>query len=324
MLATRTQGCVRSFCLMNSCPTCNREYSDETMRFCLDDGTALVPRTGSARSGDATWQLPNPLSPPATIRSTQPPAEARATFPPGEPLFAQTTPTASKPGATRRNSALLFVLGAIVLGAAAVAVAFIATRNRGQNTNANQVASASPSPAGDSLIGALSTNPSTSATETKSATPKDSSATSQKAAESPAPTQEPVRKEIKTVYMPPGSNQTAAPEAPDSPKDTNQPAPPKPQVPKSISGGVLNGRATYLAKPSYPAIAKTVRASGTVQVQVTVDENGDVISASAISGHPLLRGSAVAAARASKFSPTKLSGQPVKVTGIIVYNFVAQ
>ena len=59
-------------------------------------------------------------------------------------------------------------------------------------------------------------------------------------------------------------------------------------------------------------------------VQVVIDENGNVISARAVSGHPLLQAVAVGAARQAKFSPTKLSGQPVKVTGIITYNFVAQ
>jgi len=86
----------------------------------------------------------------------------------------------------------------------------------------------------------------------------------------------------------------------------------------------MNGKATYLAKPAYPPIAKAVHAAGAVSVQVLVSEEGNVISASAVSGHPLLRASAVAAARASKFSPTKLSGQPVKVSGVIVYNFVEQ
>lgn len=104
------------------------------------------------------------------------------------------------------------------------------------------------------------------------------------------------------------------------------PPPPKPpSTPRApISGGVLNGRATHLPKPAYPAIAKAAHASGTVSVRVVVDENGNVISASAVSGHPLLQQSAVQAARQAKFSPTKLSGQAVKVTGIIVYNFVAQ
>jgi protein TonB len=61
-----------------------------------------------------------------------------------------------------------------------------------------------------------------------------------------------------------------------------------------------------------------------VVVQVLIDENGNVVSAHAVSGHPLLQAVAVGAARQAKFSPTKLSGQPVKVTGVIQYNFVAQ
>lgn len=311
---------------MSSCPTCKREYSDETMRFCLDDGTTLVVQTSSARGADATWQLPDPLAPPATIRVTQPPGEARSTIPPlGESELGQSmAATASQPGAARRSPALLFVIGAVVLGVAAVAVAFIATRNRGQDSNAGQLASASPSPGGDSIAGAATTNGPNSAgttTETKSTTPKDSSTASQ-AGENPAPAQEPVRKEVKTLSAAPEDPQ----QNPEPPKETNDPAVPRPtpRVPSSISGGVLNGKATYLAKPAYPAVAKSVRASGTVQVQVTIDEQGNVISASAVSGHPLLRGSAVSAARASKFSPTKLSGQPVKVTGVIVYNFTAE
>jgi len=103
------------------------------------------------------------------------------------------------------------------------------------------------------------------------------------------------------------------------------PPPPQPTPPRApISGGVLNGKALSLPKPAYPAIAKQAHASGTVVVQVTISESGSVLSATAVSGHPLLRAAAVAAARSARFSPTKLSGQPVKVTGIIQYNFVAQ
>lgn len=113
-----------------------------------------------------------------------------------------------------------------------------------------------------------------------------------------------------------------------------QPTPPaateKPQTretsttPKTISGGVLNGKAISLPKPLYPLVAKSAKASGTVVVQVTVDENGNVVSAHAVSGHPLLQAASIAAAHQAKFSPTKLSGQPVKVSGIITYNFVAE
>jgi protein TonB len=103
------------------------------------------------------------------------------------------------------------------------------------------------------------------------------------------------------------------------------PPPPAPTPPRApISGGVLNGKAISLPKPTYPTIAKSAHASGTVVVQVTIDENGHVISAHAVSGHPLLQAVSVAAARGARFSPTKLSGQPVKVTGVITYNFVAQ
>jgi protein TonB len=109
---------------------------------------------------------------------------------------------------------------------------------------------------------------------------------------------------------------------PPPPPPTPKPTPAKPRAP--ISGGVLNGKAISKPAPPYPAVAKAARAAGTVVVQITVDENGGVISASAISGHPLLRQAAVQAARSARFSPTLLSGQPVKVTGTITYNFNLQ
>jgi protein TonB len=112
-----------------------------------------------------------------------------------------------------------------------------------------------------------------------------------------------------------------APEA--APSNDEPPPPPKPKpVPKTISGGVLNGKAVNLPKPTYPPAARAVRAAGAVTVQVLIDEEGRVVSASATGGHPLLQQAAVAAARGARFSPTLLSGQPVKVSGIITYNFV--
>jgi TonB family protein len=91
-----------------------------------------------------------------------------------------------------------------------------------------------------------------------------------------------------------------------------------------ISGGVMNGKAISLPRPDYPRIARSAHASGTVVVQVIIDEAGHVSAAHAVSGHPLLQGASVAAAKQAKFSPTKLCGEPVKVTGVITYNFVAQ
>ncbi len=96
---------------------------------------------------------------------------------------------------------------------------------------------------------------------------------------------------------------------------------PKPPVNTRKSLGVINGKAINLVKPAYSPAALAVRAAGEVNVQVTIDEKGNVISANAVSGHVLLRQAAETAARASKFNPTQLSLQPVKVTGLIVYKF---
>jgi TonB family protein len=89
-----------------------------------------------------------------------------------------------------------------------------------------------------------------------------------------------------------------------------------------LNGGIINGKAVSLPMPEYPDAAKAANAKGTVAVQVTIDEGGSVIAAQAVSGHPLLRSAAVEAARQAVFSPTFLSGRPVKVSGIVLYNFV--
>lgn len=97
----------------------------------------------------------------------------------------------------------------------------------------------------------------------------------------------------------------------------------QPSIPtKPISKGVVNGSAISLPKPEFPAAAKAVNASGTVNVQVLIDEEGNVVSAKAVSGHPLLRQAAEESAQGAKFKPTLLSGQAVKVNGVVVYNFV--
>ena len=97
---------------------------------------------------------------------------------------------------------------------------------------------------------------------------------------------------------------------------------PKPTV--IVSGGILNGKAISKPEAVYPPIAKAARAQGAVAVQIVVDENGDVVSAQAVSGHPLLQAAAVEAARQAKFTPTRLSGEPVKVSGVLTYTFVLE
>jgi TonB family protein len=103
--------------------------------------------------------------------------------------------------------------------------------------------------------------------------------------------------------------------------DEPPPSPgPKPIL-KPVSGGVLNGTAVSLPPPVYPEAAKRMRTQGVVTVDVILDETGKVVSASASAGPPILREAAVQAALKARFSPTKLSGQPVKVSGVINYKF---
>ncbi|MBV9240799.1 MAG: TonB family protein, partial [Acidobacteria bacterium] len=111
---------------------------------------------------------------------------------------------------------------------------------------------------------------------------------------------------------------------PAAPAANEDPTPPpiKAPEPKRVqTKGVLNSTAVSLPVPAYPAPARAVRAQGKVTVEVTLDETGRVISAAAVDGSPLLRAAAVDAARRARFTPTYLSGIPVKVTGVIVYNF---
>lgn len=93
---------------------------------------------------------------------------------------------------------------------------------------------------------------------------------------------------------------------------------------KPISGGILNGKALSLPAPVYPDMAKRSRTSGLVEVEVVIDINGKVISAKAVRGPALLQQAAEMAAKLARFTPTLLSGQPMRVVGVITYNFTLQ
>src|SRR5262249_132844 len=102
------------------------------------------------------------------------------------------------------------------------------------------------------------------------------------------------------------------------------PEPSLPPVPKdaiSVSGGVLQGSATKKVEPAYPPIAMAIKAGGEVRVWIKVSEKGKVIEAIVLNGHPLLRDAALEAAKQWEFKPTELSGKPVKVVGVLTFNF---
>jgi Ca-activated chloride channel family protein len=138
-------------------------------------------------------------------------------------------------------------------------------------------------------------------------------------APTPAPTPTPAPAKADAAQQPkssPTTNETARPASPSSQSKEEA----RSRTP--ISGGVLNSKAISLPKPVYSQAAKSAGASGKVVVEVTIDEQGKVVEARAVSGPPLLQQAAIVAARQARFSPTILSGEPVKVQGTISYMFV--
>jgi hypothetical protein len=90
---------------------------------------------------------------------------------------------------------------------------------------------------------------------------------------------------------------------------------------RTVMSGVLNGKAIELAKPKYPKAFKKQKIGGIVMVKVLIDETGKVVFAEGIKGPTELYEVSVEAALKSRFSPTKMSGIAVKVSGFINYNF---
>ena len=108
--------------------------------------------------------------------------------------------------------------------------------------------------------------------------------------------------------------------------DTKPPDPPTVKSPTTqrVTSVVLNSKVISLPQPSYPNIAKQTRTQGPVNIQILVDEQGKVISAQVVTGNPMLTFAARDAAMRARFTPTILNGQPVKIQGVITYNFVLQ
>lgn len=104
------------------------------------------------------------------------------------------------------------------------------------------------------------------------------------------------------------------------------PEPPvvKPPTTQRVPSVVLASKAISLPQPVYPIMAKQTGTHGPVNIQILVDEQGKVISAQVVAGNPMLTSAAKEAAMRARFTPTILNGQPVKIQGVIIYNFVLQ
>ena len=110
----------------------------------------------------------------------------------------------------------------------------------------------------------------------------------------------------------------------EKPQPTPEPTPMKPVGPEHVPSVVLVSKIVSLPKPNYPLMAKQIKVQGSVNVQILVSESGNVISARAVNGHPMLVNAAEDAAKRARFTPTMLNGVPVKITGVITYNFLLQ
>ncbi len=315
---------------MKTCPNCQAKY-DDYMRFCLQDGTPLIGGDAEPSTEAATeiYDLPGDTNPQQTEAVTEEWREqtlSEETIAAGQKPFAATdqfaaSPTQIESEPPRKSGMGIFVgavfLGGILLLGGAIGGVFWVLSNQ----NSNEIAFSNTNTANAANSNIQEENPvfEVSNANIPDATdlPLANSNENIKSTPTPKPTVTPKPSETKTP------DKTPTPENKPTPKPTveNEPTP-KPVPKRPISAGVLNGKATSLPKPAYPPAARAVKASGAVNVQVLVDENGNVTQARAVSGHPLLRSSAVRAARSAKFRPTQLSGQAVKVTGIIVYNFV--
>ena len=94
-------------------------------------------------------------------------------------------------------------------------------------------------------------------------------------------------------------------------------------VPKQISGGLLNSKATVLPKPVLPRGLERSEIHGSVTVQILIDEEGNVVLASVTDGPLQLREAAVDAAKKAKFPPPKISNVSIKMSGHLVYSFAS-
>jgi TonB family protein len=342
---------------MKVCPQCSATYED-VMFFCLEDGTPLNSTSVSAFSNPATLEntldlpagektlvLPTsgektlnlPDNPPETIASTAlPPTAQSPAWQPGAVVTQETSipgtdkkedktylpPSFGQDYSSGGSSKMLLggVIGGLVLLGTAVGWWWLLQRSAANVAVVDNVNQQSGNP-GNLVLPPVNINSSNAGSNTESGKNNSNFVNAnQLNTNQSGPKPSPSRDKSPT----PGSDRGDETSLETAEPKTSTPVPKTPPpVPKTVSGGVLNGKAVTLVKPPYPPAARAVKASGAVNVQVTIDEEGNVISASAVSGHPLLRAASVSAAQASKFSPTVLSGQRVKVTGVIVYNFIA-
>lgn len=322
---------------MRNCPKCGAQYDNETLLFCTRDGTPLLPAANEPEFTDMpseSWPKENWDEDTVVISK---PGPEKIVVPTGEP---QTGPSAPRPPVQprpippyqpppRQGIGLTILLTALcTVAVIALAIALWWAMNGGpsnmpangnldanllnnnynanasmfnintnynlSNINMNTNANFNSSTGFNSNFNSnanFNANANANANLKPSPTPKLS------------PTPKPSPSEIPD----------------DGGDDGDGPTPTA--TPKAIDAGMLNSRVLSLPTPTYPASAKSAGISGSVSVNVMVDEQGNVTSARAVSGPVILRPAAEAAARQARFRPPKIGTQPTKMTGMLLFNF---
>jgi TonB family protein len=347
---------------MKFCPTCQTRYDEEILRFCTKDGTLLVneetPHFTELPSesveddfGEKTVvrRKTSTAVPPPVETQIEPDSAARIVIPttreePQQQVQTKTTTSYQRESLPRKSNTgkivLLTILGTIALLAGAGGIFWFLGNRDSNQTNKNINVNANFNSIDTNLNTNLNIDNSFANfnVNANSETNLNTNVKTNINAKTPTPTPTPTPKPTASPTPPPNANvnannsNLATPTPKPSATITQTPPPtatPKPSPSVSptnrpVNAGVLNGRAVSLPKPAYPPIARQVRASGQVAVQVLVDEGGNVLSAKAMSGHQMLRAPAEAAARQSRFNPIKVGDRNVQATGIVLYNFINQ
>ncbi|MEK6337395.1 MAG: hypothetical protein AABM67_20930 [Acidobacteriota bacterium] len=117
---------------MKTCPSCRKRYEDESLVFCLDDGTRLV-REGS--DPNATLRVPAPGPTVASTRPTPPTAQSTLTSAPEQFQMPRPRGGDEVRGEPRRSGLPWVFAIVLVLGASGILIAWIVTRDRSDGTS---------------------------------------------------------------------------------------------------------------------------------------------------------------------------------------------
>ena len=333
---------------MKYCPTCNTRYDEEIIRFCTKDGTPLVNDEEPNFIG-----IPSDSMPPAdeddpgevtivrnNISAPPPPPDDDLNFEdakvPPQRIVVSTEREPVRPGVfpperqtyqapPKKTNTLLVVfltmLGTLVILGGGFGLVWLMQRGGSTdpfaNSNAANVDTNLSTNFNIDTNFNFNTNINANVNANANANANRSPTPTPRPSPSPSPSPTPDEDDVDD----PTANTNSRPPSTPTPNATPTPRTPATPANRVVNGGMLNGRAINLSTPVYPAAARQLRASGQVMVEVFVDESGRVTSARAVSGHPLLRGAAEAAARQSRINPLRIDNETVKTTGVLLYNF---